>query len=196
MAKYVIEGETLKGLADALRSVTGQTRSYTPTEMIEAVTTIMETGTYILVDKNGNEVPAVFVENETALTATANDIRLGKTAVTDSGVTKGTKDIPAYHTTEGFAAVPVGSEFEIWIPRENGYDFTKLQAILCPFNTSVAQSVAAEKVAIENNVYVAGSTEALATITVDHETKKIKLGIKNDGDVPFVIRYFTYKEEY
>lgn len=196
MGKYVIEGETLKGLADALRSVTGETRSYTPTEMIEAVATILESGAYILVDADGNEVPAVFVENETTFNATANDIRIGTTAVTDSGVTEGTKDIPAYHTTEGVAAIPVGSEFAIWIPLANRYDFTKLQAIICPFNQTPDKSVAAEKVAINNNVYAAGSAEALATVTVDHENKKIKLGITNNSATPFVIRYFTYKEEY
>lgn len=196
MAKYIIEAETLKGLADALRSVTGQTRSYTPTEMIEAVTTIMETGTYILVDEEGNEIPAVFVENETAFTATANDIRLGKTAVTDSGVTEGTKDIPAYHTTEGVTAVPVGSEFAITIRTADRYDFTKLQAIVCPFNNSLSSSVAADKVAINSSVYPAGSAEALATVTVDHEKKQIKLGITNEGESLCVIRYFTYKEEY
>lgn len=196
MSKYIIDSATLDGLADALREVSGDKRTYTPAEMIEAVTTILDSATYILVDENGRELPAVFVENETIFDATANDIRAGRVAVTSEGVTVGTKDIPAYHTTEGFAAVPVGDEFDIWIPQKNGYDFTKLQAILCPFNTSIAKSVAAEKVAIETNVYAAGSIEPLATITVDHKSKKIKLGITNDGNTPFVIRYFTYKEEY
>lgn len=196
MAKYVIDGETLQGLADALRGVTGETRSYTPTEMIEAVTTIMETGTFILVDAAGNEIPAVFVENETAFTATANDIRLGMTAVTDAGVTEGTKDIPAYHTTEGVVAVPVGGEFAIAIPKADRYDFTKLQAIICQFNSSLANSVSAEKVAIENNVYEVGTTTSLSAIEVDHDSKTIKFGIKNNGPKLCVIRYFTYKEEY
>lgn len=196
MAKYVIDGETLQGLANALRSVTGEDRKYTPTEMIEAVATILESGAYILVDAEGNEVPAVFVENETTFTATANDIRLGTTAVTDSGVTEGTKDIPAYHTTEGVAAVPAGSEFDIWIPESDRYDFTKLQAIICPFNQTPDKSVAAEKVSVNGNVYAAGSAEVIATVTLDHTSKKIKLGITNNSATPFVIRYFTYKEEY
>lgn len=196
MAKYVIESETLQGLANALRKVTGETRTYTPTEMIDAVSTVLEKGVYILVDENGVEIPAVFVDNETKFTATANDIRIGTTAVTESGVTEGIKEIPAYHTTEGVVAVPAGSELNITILVADRYDFTKLQAIICPFNRSVAASVSAEKVAIENNVYAAGSTTALASITVDHDSKTIKFGIINEGSTPCIIRYFTYKEEY
>lgn len=162
-----------------------------PTRFTETVGT-----TYVLVDEYGNEIPAVMVEEATVFDATANDIRLGKIAATEKGVTEGTKEIPAYHTTEGIAIVTAGSEFAIWIPRENRYDFTKLQAIICPYNKTIAESVSAEKVAIENNVYAAGSADVLASVSVDHENKKIKLGITNDGESPFVIRYFTYKEEY
>ena len=196
MAKYIIEDTTLRDLANALRKVTGETRSYTPTEMIDAVTTIMETGTFVLVDASGNEIPAVFVENETVFDATPNDIRIGKLAATDSGVTEGTKEIPAYHTTEGVAGVPAGSEFTITIRTADRYDFTKLQAILCPLNGTPDKSVAAEKVAINSNVYATGSAESLAAVTVDHVNKKIKLGITNGSGKPFVIRYITYKEEH
>lgn len=159
-------------------------------------TPVQETATYIFVTEDGKEVPAVEVAEETVFTATANDIRVGTVAATAEGVTEGMKDIPAYHTTEGLAAVPAGSEFAITIRTADRYDFTKLQAIICPYNESMANSVAAEKVAINNSVYAAGSAESLATVTLDHDNKQIKLGITNDGTTPFVIRYFTYKEEY
>lgn len=196
MSKYIIDSATLDGLADALREVSGDKRTYTPAEMIEAVTTILDSATYILVDENGRELPAVFVENETIFDATANDIRAGRVAVTSEGVTVGTKDIPAYHTTEGFAVAPAGNEMEIFIPVSDRYDFTKLQAIICPYNTSTADSVAAEKVSIDGNVYEVGETTAIAAVAVDHESKTIKLGITNEGEHLCVIRYFTYKEEY
>lgn len=195
MAKYVIEEKTLQSLADALRSVTGETRSYTPTEMIEAVATIMETGTYILVDEDGNEVPAVFVENETRFTATANDIRIGTTAITDSGVTEGTKEIPSYIVTEGFKVITDGSEYVITFP-DDLFDFTKLQAIICPFNSSLDDSVAAEKVVIGDAVYDVNSTEPLAMVTRDIDTKSINFGITNDSGAISILRFFTYKEVY
>lgn len=196
MSKYIIDGSTLTGLANALRKVNGETRTYTPEEMIEAVTTIMDSATYILVDDEGNEYPAVFVENETVFTATANDIRIGTVAASDIGVVEGTKEIPAYHTTTGLSLVPVGSELSIKIAESDRYDYTKLQAIICPLNGSASASVAAEKVALADSVYETGSTTVLATITLDHTNKTIKLGIINNGATPYVIRYFTYKEEY
>ena len=195
MAKYVIEESTLKNLANAIRKVNGETKSYTPDEMIDRVTNIMDSITYILVDEDGKEVPAVYVDSETILTATPNDIRIGTVAVTDEGVTTGEKEIPAYHTTEGVEAVPAGSNFTITVRTADRYDFTKLQAIICTFNQSLAKSVAAEKVAINENVYATGSTTSLSTITVDHDNKLINLGITNTGSKPCVIRYFTYKEE-
>lgn len=193
MAKYVIDSETLTGLADALRKVTGETRSYTPVEMIDAVTHIMETGTFILVDEDGNEIPAVFVDNETVFTATKNDIRLGKTAVTESGVTEGTKEIPAYHTTEGSRLVTNGSKLIIPIP---DYDYTKMQAIVCSYNTSLTNSVAANKVAINGKVYPVQSTTAEASVTIDDTNERIDLGLTNNTEGSLVIKYFSYKEIY
>lgn len=191
MAKYVIDGDTLKGLADAIRSVTGETRSYNPTEMIEAVTNILD-GTYILVDENGTEIPAVFVESETRFDATANDIRIGKVAVTDSGVTVGTKEIPSYHTMEGVALITAGSDIKILGVRY--YDFTKLQALICAFNTTLEDSVATEKVSIDNKVYAVGSTEPLATVTANDSDETIDFGIKNEASQLCLVRYFAYKE--
>lgn len=193
MAKYIIDEATLKGLADALRKVIGETRSYTPAEMIEAVTNIMDSATYILVDENGNEVPAVYVDSEVVLTATPNDIRIGTTAVTDDGVTEGEKEIPSYVTTEGYKVITNGSAFYVHI---NNYDYTKLQAILCPFNTSIADSVAAEKVVIDDKVYPVQSTGVEATVTIDDENGDIDFGITNTSGESYLIRYFTYKEIY
>lgn len=154
-----------------------------------------ETQTYILVDEAGNQVSAVLVDEKTVFTATANDIREGMVAATDSGVTVGTKEIPSYHTTEGVELVPAGSDFTFSIPESDRYDYTKLQAILCPVTSTIEDAVAADKVSIDNHVYAVGSTESLATVTVNHSSKSIVLGITNNSDTPFVIRYFTYKEE-
>lgn len=50
--------------------------------------------TYVFEDEEGNEVYGVVVPNETELTATQNDIRLGKTAVTGIGLTHGHLEVP------------------------------------------------------------------------------------------------------
>lgn len=152
--------------------------------------------TYVLVDESGNEVTAVLSDTDLTLDATAHDIREGKTAATAQGVTVGDKYIPAYHTTESAQYIPAGDEMIIsQLAQGDRYDFTKLQAIVCPYNTSFADSVAAEKVVIDGKVYAVGSTDVLATVTIDADTKTISLGITNTGTVPCLIRYFTYKEE-
>lgn len=193
MDKYIIDSDTLTGLANTLREVTGEDRTYTPSEMIEAVSTILDSATYILVDEDGNEIPAVFVDNETIFDATANDIRLGKIAATAEGVTEGTKEIPAYHTSFGWKIVTAGSKF---ILPMNDYDYTELQVIICPFNTSMADSVATEKVVIDGVVYSAQSVEAESVVTVDVDNERVDLGITNDSDKSYILRYSSYKEIY
>lgn len=195
MAKYIIDSETLKGLGNAIRSVTGSADKFTPDQMIEEVTNILDAATFILVDKDGNEYPAVYVDSDVVFTATANDIRKGYTAVTAEGVTEGTKEIPAYHTTEGYKLVTPGSKFILPIPNGN-YEYTKLQAIFCPFSNSLEDSVAAVKVAINNKVYPVESDTSEATIAVDHAGESVDFGITNDTQQLYLIRYFSYKEIY
>lgn len=156
---------------------------------------LIEDNTYILTTSDGVEIPAVAVGEEVVFTATENDIRVGTTAATEAGVTTGTKVIPSYHTTEGSRLIPAGSAFTIQFTSDL-FDFTKLQAIICPYNTNVAESVAAEKVVIDESVYVVNSTDALAAVTRDGANKVIDLGITNNNDNPYVLRYFTYKEIY
>lgn len=48
--------------------------------------------TFILVDENDNEIVGTVVDELTIFDATAEDIKLGKTAATDSGIVVGTHD--------------------------------------------------------------------------------------------------------
>lgn len=149
--------------------------------------------TYILVDDDGNEYPATLVDTETVFDATENDIRLGKVAATQAGVTEGTKVIPPYYTVEGYRVVPNGATFSI---PTNRCDYTKLQAIFCPFNTTLLDSVAAEKVAIENRVYSVRSVEPEYDILKDTENVRIDFGFSNDTGGIYLIRFILYKEIY
>lgn len=149
--------------------------------------------TYILEDENGNEVVGVLVSNETVFDATANDIRLGKTAATERGVTLGEKVIPSCYTTEGYKIIPVGGGVQL---RTATFDYTKLQALICEFNTNLLNSVATEKVAINNNVYKVQSVDSLSVIIKDEVENSINFGIINDSDKPQILRYFYYKEIY
>lgn len=151
--------------------------------------------TYILVGEDGTEYPAALVEEEVELTATSNDIRIGTTAITDTGVTYGEKVIPAYHTNEGIQIIPAGSRFVITSLKDlNLYDFTKLQAIICDYNTSLSDSVAALKVSINEKVYEVLDTVSIADVTRNDDEQIIDLGITNDSDTLKILRFITYKE--
>lgn len=191
---YSIKESTLVGLANAIRVVNGEKKTYTPEEMIEKVTTIMESITYMLIDENGDEIPAVFVENETIFTATENDIRIGKIAANQNGIVTGTKEIPTYQATEGHVVVKTGKELTISLFSEM-CQYTTLQVIVCKYNTTIANSVSAEKVVINDNVYDVRSSVSLANVTVDSQNQTIKLGLINDTDSSLVVRYMIIKEE-
>lgn len=193
MEMYAISKDALEDIADSIRTVTGFTRRMTPKEMVEEIKNILNATTFILVDKDGNEYPAIYVESDAVFTATENDIRKGYTAATGEGIITGTKEIPAYHTSEGYGIIQSGKAFSIPFS-DDKYDFTKLQAIICPWIGSFGQSVAAEKVVLDENVYAVNSNESIAVISRNDETRSIDLGIVNDSENVYLIRYFTYKE--
>lgn len=154
-----------------------------------------EDGTYILVDESGNRIPAVMVAEETVFTATANDIREGTVAATEEGVTVGTKEIPAYIVSEGVVGVEPGAEFVILLEGSK-CEYTELQAIFCKFGSSVTTSVESDRVSIMDKVYAVNSADVIATVTPDPDNGRIRLGVVNDSDTMYVIRYFSYKEEH
>ena len=149
---------------------------------------------YIFVDESGNEIPGVLVDQETVFTATANDIREGKVAASALGVVTGEKEIPSYNTTEGYVLVPAGSVFRIILAHLNKYDYTKLQAIICKYSGSIAGSVEADKISINDKVYATNSTTVINTVTKDEQNKAINLGITNDSNSLYLLRFFTFKE--
>ena len=151
--------------------------------------------TIILQDEAGNQVVAVLVGKEEIFDATPNDIREGKVAATNEGVTVGTKNIPTYRTHQGVKVITVNSNMSLNLANFNAYDYTKLQAVICERNTSLEDSVAVSKVVIDDNVYEVLSTVAISEIVKNDIEKSVDFGIKNTSDKPYIVRYFTYKEE-
>lgn len=189
MAKYVIDEQILKDLADAIRAKDGSTELLKPADMSVKVAGIETTPeTIILVDEEGHEVTAVLTDEVVEITATPNDVRAGTTAVMSTGLGEGMKEIPSYHTTEGMVVVQSGQEFVI-ADLGKAAKFTKLQALLC------TSSTAAQKVCINTNVYNAGSSTVVSNVTVDDLANIVSFNITNEESVPYVIRYFTYREE-
>lgn len=151
--------------------------------------------TFMLEMEDGNKIAGVLAESTTTITADANDIREGKTALLDSGLITGKKVIPAYHTNEGAVVIPNGSSAKITVLKSMDlYDFTKLLAIVCDFNSNLSNSVASRTVVIERKVYAVLSTIPLSEVTINHDNKSIDLGVMNETGKPQILRYITYKE--
>ena len=193
MSKRIIEDSTLKTIADAIRSLNQTDKKYTPEEMAAAVRSILDDTTYVFEDLDGTQVVGVIAENDVVFTATANDIRKGTIAAGAEGIIEGTKEIPSYHTNAGYKIVTNGSKFVVDL---NYYDYTNFQALVCPYNTNIANSVATEKVVIDNHVYPVQSTVSESAISIDTANKRIDFGITNTSGSKYLIRYFTYKEIY
>lgn len=148
---------------------------------------------YVLVDETGREINGVLVDQYTVFDATPNDVREGKTYAGELGVKTGTKEIPSYQTQEGVKVIRPGKQFTI---THKNYDYTKLQALICLFNTSLTDSVATEKVAIDENVYTVQSSNPISVITKEPDTVTINLGVTNESTEEQVLRFIYYKEEY
>ena len=149
---------------------------------------------YLLKLSETESVYAQLSGNETVeLTATVNDIRLGTTAVINSGVVEGEKDIPAFQTLQGTKLIRANDDFVVSFT-DDRYDYTQLQAMTAPFNSTFSESVAVDRVVINESVYAVKSADAISTVIKDDANKTINLGITN-GELPYVIRYITYREE-
>ena len=147
---------------------------------------------YVLTNADGTQKAYAQLSNKTpiTLTAQANDIRLNTSAITNEGYTEGTKEIPAYHSRTGAKIIQAGDAMTITLPR---YDYSELQVVISNFNTDIYDSVEVTATTIDNSVYETKSTNKLADITLDADSKSILLNVT--ADVKSVLRYFTMKEE-
>lgn len=188
--------EKINAIADKIREVTGTTKKMSLDEIVSEIGCLeVPPETYVLVDDNGNEFAASLVKEPIRLDATENDIRKGYTAATDKGIVTGTKDIPAYHTNQGAVIIFPGNEIKLTnLTHLDTYNYTKLQAIIFDFNSSIDDSVCSNKISIEGKVYPALSTEKLSDVFINNETKEIDFGVKNNTSNVQIVRYFTYKE--
>ena len=150
--------------------------------------------TFILVDEDGMELTGVITENVHVFDATPADVKIGKTFVSDDGVLEGI-DTRTYHTTHAVCLILPGENFSIPLEKDNKYDYTKFQAMIAKFNTTEFDSVAVDKVSINDVVYDANSTVKLSDVTKNSLSQSIDLNIANNTDNFYIVHYNTYKEE-
>lgn len=150
---------------------------------------------FLLETEDGVQLVGVAVGEETVMTATANDIRKGKIAATEYGITEGKKDIPGYRTVVGSRTIKPEQTFSIPLSAYDHYDYTKLQCMIVLKNTKASDSVATEKIVLNDAVYPVESIDKISNVTKDFENKSVELNFINDTEQTYYIRYYTYRME-
>lgn len=150
--------------------------------------------TVIIQDKDGNEFTGVVTDTEMVFDATPNDVKIGKVFASDNGVEIGT-DTKTYRTTHRSYIIFPDEDFSIPLEDYDQYDYTKFQAIIAEFNTSLEDSTSVSKVSLNNQIFNVGSTEKISDIIKNPSTKSIDFNINNNTDKSFVVYISTYKEE-
>lgn len=146
-------------------------------------------------DDNGNTFVGTVTDSEVVLDATRADVKVGKVFASNDGIEEGT-DTKTYRTQQGFYLIDPGQQFSIKLPGYDQYNYTKLQCMIAPFNTSVYDSYAIDKVVLNDGVFMTNSVNKIADVTKNDQTKSIDLNITNNSDSVYFIYFFTYKEEY
>lgn len=175
-----------------------ETKGKNPTDKIATYAGLIdeldneEQTSYVLSNADGTQkiYAQLSSKDPVKLTATANDIRLNKSAITNTGYTDGEKDIPAYHSGYGKKIVQAGSELTI---THKEYNYTHLMVTIATYDSSISESVKVTYVSIDNELYEANSTTKVSDITIDTINEKVNLGIT--ADVKSVLRYFIMREE-
>lgn len=151
-----------------------------------------EQTTYVLTNADGTQSTLALLSGEQTVvpTATANDIRVGTTAITNDGYTEGTKEIPSYYSRYGTVFVQANTEAILNVPE---YDYKNLMVSIAPYNLSINESTAINYVSVESAMYEAKSTTKIADITIDTVNEQVNLGVTvNELSV---LRYFIVREE-
>lgn len=151
--------------------------------------------TFVIIDENENEITGVVVGEEVKFTATDKQVADGYVYAGESGISTGSREFLAYRTTQSNYLVLPGESFSILLDKNDKWNYTKFHCIIAKFNTTIDDSVYTDRIAIGDNVYAVNSTEPLATITKNADTKSIDLNITNNTDDLYIIYYTTYKEE-
>ena len=151
--------------------------------------------TLTLVDENGTELVGVIVGQETIFTAGDNDVREGFIYAGDSGVSTGTKNIPAYRTDCGRIGIFPGESASLPLEQYQQYDYTELQCIISKFNTTLVNSIITDKIVVKGKLYNVNSADVIAEATKNADTKCIDLNFTNNTEDIIVIHYFTYRQE-
>lgn len=150
--------------------------------------------TLILEGKDGTQIVGVITEQENVFNAKPSDIRIGKTAVVDSGIVEGTNTIN-YRTEMSSILVLPGENFSIPFKYYNMYDYKKFQCIVVLFHLNYTDNVETMAITINDTVFSVEESKKLSSITKNFDNKSIDLNFTNNSNNTYEVFYFTFHEE-
>lgn len=151
--------------------------------------------TMVLQDESGNELAiGVVIDQEKKFDAKVTDVRINKNFVNDEGALIGENTI-TYRTEQGYRLISPNQDFVLPLKQYNHYNYTKLQCMFAPFNTSINDSMAVDKIVLNDSVFSVNSAEEIASVTKDDDAKSINFNITNTSESIYLIYYFTYCQE-
>lgn len=147
-----------------------------------------------ITDIDGNVFIGAVTDSKVNLDATRDDVKIGKKFASNDGISEGT-DTKAYRTTQASRLILPGDNFSIPLDKYDIYNYTKFQAVIAEFNTTFADSVKVNRIALNDAVYHVNSSTKISDITKNTLTKSVDFNIVNDTENSYVIHYMIYKEE-
>ena len=142
-------------------------------------------------DADGNELTGVVTGEEVVVTATDKQVADGFVYAGDNGVSTGSREFLSYRTTRGYKLVDIGDIYTLQLSDNDQYQYTQLQCLISPLSNPYMVTMSV----LDNGVYSVSDGSKLSDVTIDISTKSINLNISNTSNEPYVIYYFTYKQE-
>ena len=147
--------------------------------------------TVIIEDTDGNELTGVVTGEEVVFTATDKQVADGFVYAGDNGVSTGSREFLSYRTTRGYKLVDIGDSYTLQLSDNDQYQYTQLQCLISPLSNPYMVTMSV----LDNGVYSVSDGSKLSDVTIDISTKSINLNISNTSNEPYVIYYFTYRQE-
>jgi hypothetical protein len=152
--------------------------------------------TYKVVLADGENTLVTFdctcVDEYTELTATCEDVAVGKVFACDEGICVGTNDYTCCRVAHGEHEVYPGVEFMITLENNHQWDYTYFTGMIYPKREDGKKII--EKIIMDDGVYDL-TGKKVADVTKDAGEQTVRLNLVNMTDGIYILSYFTYRED-
>ena len=142
-----------------------------------------------LVCEDGTVLEGIVAAERPNIDATAKDIRRGKTAITQYGVTEGEADMAGLMSSS--CDVTSGEPLSIYLPDNNRYNYTTFQCVV----VLQRDNAVIKYFSINDAVYSVETATKVSDITKNADTKSIDFNIVNESEDIYTIIYVVNRDD-